>query len=530
MLRLFRLSLAVQYPKVQQKPRLRAVSWEVKVVLETLLANNTMNNESTRPSDGRHHGQRQNNELSNEEIGLDEIQAPPPDRNLDHGPRLESNRKSSAARDTEETTLSKEESGLDELFAPPPDENPSEDETYRHDDLEHRSNSKLKQEKIGSTDEVTNLSRFLVQLYIYSYLICFSIFGVLARIGLQALTLYPGALIPNTDLWANFAGSLVIGYLREDRTLFRRHWQKAQGEHGKRADSPERLGGSSSDSGHQSADERGAAVEAAFRASRGQVPGYLGLTVGFCGSFTSFASICRDSFLAISNNINTDDVANHFVTSSARSRETGYSVMAVLAVLLLEIGLSIIALKIGAHLAVLTERLVQDATVNVDFSKILNPLFALLAFGVWLGAIVLTIFGPYDAWRGKVLFSLVFAPVGCIMRFQLSVRMNRLIAAFPLGTFTANVLGTAFLGMSYDLQHSSAASSVVGCQVLQGIEDGFCGALTTVSTWVLELDTLRLRHAYLYGGCSILVALGCIAAIMGPLRWTEGFMPPVCRT
>lgn len=120
MLRLFRLSLAVQYPKVQQKPRLRAVSWEVKVVLETLLANNTMNNESTRPSDGRHHGQRQNNELTKEEIGLDEIQAPPPDRNLDHGPRLESNRKSSAARDTEETTLSKEESGLDELFAPHP--------------------------------------------------------------------------------------------------------------------------------------------------------------------------------------------------------------------------------------------------------------------------------------------------------------------------------------------------------------------------------------------------------------------------
>jgi hypothetical protein len=56
--------------------------------------------------------------------------------------------------------------------------------------------------------------------------------------------------------------------------------------------------------------------------------------------------------------------------------------MAVLAVLLLEIGLSIIALKIGAHLAVLIERLVEDATVNVDFSKILNPLFLFLAFGV----------------------------------------------------------------------------------------------------------------------------------------------------
>lgn len=106
--------------------------------------------------------------------------------------------------------------------------------------------------------------------------------------------------------------------------------------------------------------------------------------------------------------------------------------------------------------------------------------------------------------------------------------MNRLVASFPLGTFAANVLGTMILGMAYDLQHSSVASSIVGCQVLQGLADGFCGALTTVSTWVLELDTLRLRHAYVYGECSIFVAVGCITAIMGQLRWTQGFNAPVC--
>lgn len=490
-----------------------------------------MKHQSTPSCIDRHQSRGQNDDtLDNEEIGLDEIQAPPPVQNSADGPTLERERTPSTNEDTEKTSLSREESGLDELFAPPPDENPDEDQAYRHDDLEYQSSRTLQQHEPRSTEEAkeTKSSRFLIQVYIYSYLVCFSIFGVLARIGLQALTLYPGALIPNTDLWANFAGCLTIGFLREDRTLFRRHWQKAQSEHEESVNASTRLQGTGVDHGKQETDGGKAAVEAAFRASRGQIPGYLGLTVGFCGSFTSFASICRDSFLAMSNNINTDDTANHFVTSMGRSRGAGYSVMAILAVLLLEIGMSIIALKAGAHLAIMTERLVEDATANVDFSKILNPLFALLALGVWIGAIILTIFGPRDAWRGKVLFSLIFAPVGCILRFQLSVRMNRLIASFPLGTFAANVVGTAILGTVYNLQHSPAAGSVLGCQVLQGVADGFCGALTTVSTWVLELDTLRLRHAYVYGGCSIFVAVACITAIMGPLRWTLGFSSPLC--
>jgi fluoride ion exporter CrcB/FEX len=234
--------------------------------------------------------------------------------------------------------------------------------------------------------------------------------------------------------------------------------------------------------------------------------------------------------LSISNDINTDATANHFVTSSAKSRAAGESVMAVLAVLILEIGLSIVALQLGAHLAIVTERLFENATVNINYSKILNPLFIILAWGVWIGSMLLVILGPHDTWRGEVLFALIFAPVGCILRFQLSVRMNRLVPSFPLGTFTANVLGTAILGMSYDLQHSAAVRSVIGCQVLQGIEDGFCGALTTVSTWVLELDTLRLRHAYMYGGCSIFLATACISVIMGPLWWVDGFVAPVCST
>ena len=143
---------------------------------------------------------------------------------------------------------------------------------------------------------------------------------------------------------------------------------------------------------------------------------------------------------------------------------------------------------------------------------------------------MLAIWPVHDAWRGQALFALAFAPIGCLVRFQLSVHLNRLIRSFPLGTFTANILGACVLGMAYDLQMSSAGAAVVDCQILQGIMDGFCGALTTVSTWVLELDTLRLRHAYFYGSCSILVGVGCVTAIMGSLDWTRGFGAPTCNT
>ena len=118
------------------------------------------------------------------------------------------------------------------------------------------------------------------------------------------------------------------------------------------------------------------------------------------------------------------------------------------------------------------------------------------------------------------MFALVFAPLGCLGRFYASIYLNSKIASFPLGTFVVNILGTMVLGMSSDLQYVPVGG-VIGCQVLQGIEDGFCGCLTTVSTWVGELSSLKRRNAYRYGAVSVLVALGSLVVIMGTLKWTK---------
>ena len=81
--------------------------------------------------------------------------------------------------------------------------------------------------------------------------------------------------------------------------------------------------------------------------------------------------------------------------------------------------------------------------------------------------------------------------------------------------------------MFFDLQQVPLGGRV-GCQVLQGMMDGFCGCLTTVSTWVVELQGLRVRHAYLYGSISVGIGVGLMVIVMGSFLWTVGFQAPLC--
>lgn len=77
-------------------------------------------------------------------------------------------------------------------------------------------------------------------------------------------------------------------------------------------------------------------------------------------------------------------------------------------------------------------------------------------------------------------------------------------SVFPWGTFTANVAGSALLGFLAALPASNAVMAAAGT--------GFCGALTTYSTFGYE--TLRLAeegartYAALNAAASIVAALG----------------------
>ncbi|KAL7625972.1 hypothetical protein AAE478_002741 [Parahypoxylon ruwenzoriense] len=376
---------------------------------------------------------------------------------------------------------------------------------------------------------VQKVSRLATEIYTVSYLILFAILGTLARLGLQALTYYAGAPVSFSSVWPNFAGSLILGFLAEDRMLFRDEWGTPTYEQqllkAKERGSDEEAGGSSSE--REAIDL--AAAKKAHVATKKTIPLYIGLATGFCGSFTSFSSFIRDVFLALSN----DPIAPDASTTTI-PRNGGYSFMALLAVVITTVSLSLAGLIVGAQLALALEPITPSLPFPLT-RKFLDRFVVFLAWGSWIGAILLSALPPdrfsnpgaAGTWRGRATFSLVFAPLGCLGRFYASLHLNGHLASFPLGTFTVNVFGTAVLGMAWDLAHVPVGG-VIGCQVLQGIEDGFCGCLTTVSTWVAELTALRRRHAYVYGAASVVVSLACMIAIMGGLRWSDGFSGLVC--
>ncbi|KAI9875697.1 MAG: hypothetical protein M1823_007420, partial [Watsoniomyces obsoletus] len=64
----------------------------------------------------------------------------------------------------------------------------------------------------------------LTELYTVSWLVFFSFWGTLARLGVEAITLYPNTPFPSRVLWANLGGSFAMGFLSEDRRLFREEW------------------------------------------------------------------------------------------------------------------------------------------------------------------------------------------------------------------------------------------------------------------------------------------------------------------
>lgn len=432
---------------------------------------------------------------------------------------------------------SSSEDNLNEVAAPSPIENPQNEREQGY--LEDRDSGSPSTDEKAEKDDVSprrqRASKLATEIYTISYLVFFSLIGTLSRLGLQALTFYPGAPVQIGLLWANVGGSLIMGFLSEDRKLFREEWGNPS--------SPKQEKGHDEEKGkplHRSpsAGQRHAAVKKTM-------PLYIGLATGFCGSFTSFSSFMRDCFFALSNALQVP--ISHPSTAPISEtltvhRNPGYSFMAVLAVLIITIGLSLGALQLGAHLALGLE----PFTPSIPFlfaRKVVDRSVVLLALACWLGAIFMAIWPPdrpggpvssnaswaQETWRGQALFALVFAPPGCLLRFYASLHLNGKIKSFPLGTFAVNIFGTMMEAIFLDLQRMPIGG-MVGCQILQGMSDGFCGCLTTVSTWVVELTGLRLRHAYFYGLMSVGVALGMMVIITGSLQWTDGFKSLLCTT
>ncbi|CAK9441995.1 uncharacterized protein LODBEIA_P58020 [Lodderomyces beijingensis] len=312
-----------------------------------------------------------------------------------------------------------------------------------------------------------------------------AVWGVLARKGLMNLTTYSGSYLSGV-IWANFTACLVMGLSIEGDGL----WLFL--------------------------------LEHEVYSNKGSIPVYTGITTGFCGTLSSFSTVILDLF---------NRCANTVPGSDYHPPNAGYGVMNFLAVVLAEFGLSIMGFHMGKQFAQVIDHVTPSLTLKQH--KILETASMVVAVCLVIITCVLLGTKPQGRWRSWT-FSMFFAPFGAILRFYLSKYLNSKITQFPLGTFSANLLGTLLLAIFTLIGRGKLKSGgqisthIMGCHVLTGLNDGFCGALTTVSTFVAELFGLKTLDSYRYGTASVMASFAIMVLVLGSYNWTIGLTEAVC--
>ena len=252
----------------------------------------------------------------------------------------------------------------EDVVPPPEDASPSDRTEGPAEDEEKIPEDEAPRERYSA--------RLLNEAYTISWLIFFSILGTLARLGTEALTKYPNAPISSTVLWANLGGSLTLGFLTQDRRIFREEWGEFDSE--SYSFTP-----THSDSSSQR--NRAYANHAKVKKT---IPLFIGLATGFCGCFTSFSSFMRDAFLALTNALPSPSPGYPIQAPSPTTlhpRSGGYSFLALTALLILHPAVSLTAYRTGAHLALALDPVMPILPFRI-IHRILDPLALLLGTGI----------------------------------------------------------------------------------------------------------------------------------------------------
>ncbi len=97
-------------------------------------------------------------------------------------------------------------------------------------------------------------------------------------------------------------------------------------------------------------------------------------------------------------------------------------------------------------------------------------------------------------------FVAIGGALGAMARFALNVILQRDIA-FPWGTLGANLLGCLAMGVIAELVASAAwfnEAGIIPDQYRLLFAIGFCGSFTTLSSLVLEMNTMLQKNELFY--------------------------------
>ncbi|GAC92574.1 hypothetical protein PHSY_000128 [Pseudozyma hubeiensis SY62] len=362
------------------------------------------------------------------------------------------------------------------------------------------SNLDTSNEETGNRVEPGRSHRHLRHAAILGLLSLSAIWGTLAREGLVALNTYDGESVAPL-VWAQAVGCLIMGLAIGNRD----------------------------------------AIEARYP------PAYVMITTGLCGSITTFSKWMLDVFRAFGDQ-------GHF------DRGGLHNVMDALSQTAVTLGMALVSVGAGMKLArvVNVERGVRAlrrrrsdreselvstdaAHVNGESHKrgnsnppqlrstmLLDASMLSLGLLFWIAsAILCALYAPFR----HVTFSLVLAPPGTILRYYLSRYNTHPLSkrhSLPLGTLSVNLFATAIICAAFTASRAGSsprtfAGGMTGCEALQGLEDGFCGCLSTVSTFAVELRTIKPRSkAVRYAVVSWVAGVVICVLLVGVPWWNVG--------
>ena len=279
-------------------------------------------------------------------------------------------------------------------------------------------------------------------------IILFSYVGTLIRLSLSLLGNSHAPLA--ASFWSNFVGCLIMGFVVEQKIQLQQQWVELLLDV--------------------------LLPHTCLTFSFSQL--YVGLTTGLCGSITTFSGVMYYACVAL---------------FGPASHQT-YPASNYLSVIISLLSSSFVGFVVGRHLSLFilpspstttkkTILFIKDHVNRWVFPTLISISLPLL--------VILAALLPLDQFT-YFIYSLILGPFGALTRYLLSITFNT-NPRFPWGTFLANLIGSLiYFGVVAILGYVQISSLLVR-QVLIGVIQGYCGCLTTVSTFILELNTIEER-------------------------------------
>lgn len=362
----------------------------------------------------------------------------------------------------------------------------TEQEKLMEDEITPLQLTFWKPANILSVEDTPFSNKYLVSLLVIS----FSILGNLSRISLQKLTKYENSYInygAGTVVWVNFAASFVLSWCNHSVGL----WSHILENSGKTT----------------------------FK----QLAIHSGLSAGFCGSFSTLSSAIIEIFFK------TIDLTQGKVPNS------GYRVMEFFSVTLTTFAIPFFGHALGIQFGLFCDNYIVPRISRIltyQNTRILELTLAFAGIFALIANLVLTCTLSINYWyKNTYSFAILMGAFGALFRFKLSKYNGKFFQSwFPTGTLMANVIGCTIIGISELLLRGLVRDDQllvvheVHRFVLNGFLAGFCGSLTTMSSFVNELYNLEHPwYQHIYFWATFIPCFFIVLLIDGSYAWTRGF-------